>query len=373
MYQAQFGHEAIAHRLQDEALIARGKVTRRIAGAAHSRRARVAFVLDGHWKAPTCVAVASDAIGMAFTGGKDGALCQYDIAAGRRVSRYARAPRDAPDADADAGALGHTDEVLAVAVSSDGRFAVSGSRDKTIKVWDPRTGGVVDTYKGHRGAVTALAFRDGSLDLYSGGADRVVKVWDVNASAYVETLYGHQSEITAMACLQRSTPITAGADSTLRIWKVAQGSQVMFRARPTFSVDATAASASIAGTAGGALSVDAVAYVTPDRFVSGGQDGALQLWSTLKKKPISSVPHVHGSRVDDWVVAVAARPYTDLVASGGRVRHGWLAALRIRRRTAACVEWRRVSVGMSARRQGPASRAGGGTRTGLCQRPGVWL
>src|ERR1035438_10513388 len=52
---------------------------------------------------------------------------------------------------------GHADEVGAVALSADGRRAVSGSGDKTLKVWDVESGQELATLQGHDGAVMAVA------------------------------------------------------------------------------------------------------------------------------------------------------------------------------------------------------------------------
>lgn len=67
-------------------------------------------------------------------------------------------------------------QVLALAVSGDGRYLASGGRDRLIHVWDCRTNGHVETFRGHQDAVSALSFRTNSLALFSGSHDRCVKV-----------------------------------------------------------------------------------------------------------------------------------------------------------------------------------------------------
>jgi ribosomal RNA-processing protein 9 len=53
---------------------------------------------------------------------------------------------------------GHTDQVYALAISSDGKFLASAGLDKLIKIWDPTKDTFVDALQGHRGPITVSAF-----------------------------------------------------------------------------------------------------------------------------------------------------------------------------------------------------------------------
>lgn len=83
---------------------------------------------------------------------------------------------------------GHSAGVTACAVSPDGSFFVSASRDNTLKVWDPTTGGEIRTLSGHSDEVLFCAVGRDSL-VYSAGpssaVDAVVKVWDPATGAQV--------------------------------------------------------------------------------------------------------------------------------------------------------------------------------------------
>src|SRR5262249_51857729 len=76
---------------------------------------------------------------------------------------------------------GHNSYVSSVAFSPDGRTALSGSNDKTLKLWEVATGIELRTFTGHSASVTSVAFSpDGRTALSgSGGNDGTLKLWDV--------------------------------------------------------------------------------------------------------------------------------------------------------------------------------------------------
>ena len=110
-------------------------------------------------------------------------------------------------------------------------------------------------------------------------------MWNLDEMGYVETLFGHQEAVTAVDCLDRERAISAGGrDRSVRLWKVVEESQLLFH--------------------GHTSSIDCVAYITETNFVSGGDDGILSLWDTLKKKPSCVVKDAHGP--GQWIISVAA-------------------------------------------------------------------
>jgi hypothetical protein len=89
---------------------------------------------------------------------------------------------------------GHASEVYAVALAPDGNLLASGSRNKKLRLWDPRTGRLVRELTGHAGAVRALAFSPDGTVLACGShskrravPDEIV-LWDPHAGSVRQRL-----------------------------------------------------------------------------------------------------------------------------------------------------------------------------------------
>lgn len=157
---------------------------------------------------------------------------------------------------------GHDDSVTACAVTADGRRVISASGDRTLRVWDLETGRTLSTLKGHTGWVSACAVTADGRRAVSASGDRTLRVWDLESGRTVVTLLGHDGWVTACAMTADGRRVvSASNDGTLRIWDVERGEEL----------------ATLKGHAG---SVNACALTPDGRYVvSASGDQTLRVWS----------------------------------------------------------------------------------------------
>lgn len=75
---------------------------------------------------------------------------------------------------------GHTGSIKTVAVSPNGRLMASAGEDKSIMLWDLGSGKRIKKMTGHTGFIYSLSFSADNNVIVSGGADGTVRVWDAN-------------------------------------------------------------------------------------------------------------------------------------------------------------------------------------------------
>ncbi len=116
---------------------------------------------------------------------------------------------------------GHADVINSFIQLSDGTLA-SGSKDKTIKLWDPETGVCKQTLQGHIKAVEALLqLSDGTL--VSGSWGGIIKLWDLKTGNCKQTLHEHISLVDTLLQLLDGSLASGSWDGTIKLWDTETG------------------------------------------------------------------------------------------------------------------------------------------------------
>ena len=207
--------------------------------------------------------------------------------------------------------VGHQDVVTSACLSADGRFALSGSLDWTLKLWDVATGECQRTFKGHHGVVTSVCLSAEGLYALSGSADSTLRLWDVATGHCLRNFEGHKNGVDCVSLSADGRFAISGGgqsvkqnpdgrlvlmgsdDNTLKLWEVATGRCVRTLEGHTNRVT----SVSISGDGRLAL--------------SGSGDKTLKLWDVGTGRCVRTfVGHA------DWVQSVCLGPDGRLALSG---------------------------------------------------------
>ena len=119
----------------------------------------------------------------------------------------------------------HTLPLTNCAFNKSGDRFITGSYDRTCKVWNPFIGEEVATLEGHKNVVYAIAFNNPFGDkVITGSFDKTCKLWNTETGELYYTLKGHRTEIVCLAFDPQSTSIATGSmDNTAKLWDVERG------------------------------------------------------------------------------------------------------------------------------------------------------
>ena len=195
---------------------------------------------------------------------------------------------------------GHIGWVRCVAVDTSNRWFVTGSADRTIKVWSLASGKLQLTLTGHVAGVRALAVSSRHPYLFSAGEDKTVKCWDLEQNKVVRSYHGHLSGVYSLALHPTlDVVVSAGRDAALRVWDMRTRAQVY----------------TLTGHRDGVNALLCQRY--DPQIVSASVDGTIRLWDLVAARTSSVLTnHKRGVR------ALAAHPseYTFASASADAIK-----------------------------------------------------
>src|SRR5262245_35381863 len=127
---------------------------------------------------------------------------------------------------------GHTDGVMVVAFSPDGKRILSGgvcygAGDPTVRLWDVVTGKQLLVLEGHTVGVYSLAFLPGGKKAVSGGGEGTIRIWDLETGKELKRFEGHEGTIYGLdVSSDGKLLLTGGEDKTMRLWDLDTGAEI---------------------------------------------------------------------------------------------------------------------------------------------------
>ena len=118
---------------------------------------------------------------------------------------------------------GHDDDVRAVAFSPDSTLVVSGSNDKTVRLWNTGTGELIRTFNGVRSAITSIDISPDGMYIVSGSGKDIARLWNVETGDHIRSFEGWKVRFSPNGT---HVATASGVDHTSRLWNIGTGQRI---------------------------------------------------------------------------------------------------------------------------------------------------
>ncbi|XP_047175749.1 PH-interacting protein [Vigna umbellata] len=183
---------------------------------------------------------------------------------------------------------GHRNAVYCAIFDRSGRYVITGSDDRLVKVWSMETAYCLASCRGHDGDITDLAVSSNNALVASSSNDCVIRVWRLPDGLPISVLRGHTGAVTAIAFSPRPNAVyqllSSSDDGTCRIWdaRYTQSSPRLYIPRPSDSVIGKSSGPS-SSTVPQSHQIFCCAYnANGTVFVTGSSDNLARVWNACK-------------------------------------------------------------------------------------------
>ncbi|MBK9386066.1 MAG: WD40 repeat domain-containing protein [Planctomycetes bacterium] len=197
--------------------------------------------------------------------------------------------------------IGHSDLVSSLAFTQDGKFLISGSHDRTARVWKVSTGEVLHVLKGHSDQVAAVAAAGKVGRIATGSADGTIRLWDLSTGKQLHSfrMSGPQLNDVRCICMTDDASLVLGANMSglLCAWETSSKKSVL---------SITAHPGECRGLAlapGGST------------LLTGGHDGTLRLWSLTERNETRRII-AHGHPIHGVAISPDGKTFASAGADG---------------------------------------------------------
>jgi len=223
-------------------------------------------ILKGHNGWVTSIATTPETSDMILSGSRDKTVIVWNLTKEGELASYGQPRRSLK---------GHSHFVEDVVISSDGQFALTCSWDHTLRLWDLNTGLSTRRFVGHNKDVLSVAFSADNRQIVSGARDKTIKLWNTLGECKYTIEEGGHSEW--VSCVRFSPNIanplivSGGWDKMVKVWNLTNCKLIT----------------NLIGHTGYINTVT----VSPDGSLcaSGGKDGTAMLWDLNEGKHLYSL------------------------------------------------------------------------------------
>lgn len=200
---------------------------------------RAVFESEGHTSSINCLGILPS--GGIISGSDDKSIRLWEPTSGQCVRKW--------ENDAN--------RITCIAVHANSSI-ISGSDDNTVRLWNPDSPYCQKIMSGHSNWVTCVSFIT-DRQIVSGSEDNTLRIWDVITGECVRILEGHTNWITCISIMQNGNIVSGSNDNTLRVWDADTGKCLQ----------------TLIGHQGW---VNCVTILQNGNIVSGSNDGTLRVW-----------------------------------------------------------------------------------------------
>lgn len=186
---------------------------------------------------------------------------------------------------------GHRNAVYCAIFDRSGRYVITGSDDRLVKIWSMETAYCLASCRGHEGDITDLAVSSNNVLVASSSNDCVVRVWRLPDGLPISVLRGHTGAVTAIVFSPRPTSayhlLSSSDDGTCRLWD-ARNTQVAPRIYVPKPSDSPAGRNNGPSSSNGQQSqqIFCCAFnASGTIFVTGSSDTLSRVWNACRSNP----------------------------------------------------------------------------------------